>query len=66
MSEEIIPRTHKKQFADMTLQELKEEAAYWNQKIAEADSWGAAVAAAHEFKTCCDRRIKLLESTDGK
>ncbi len=30
---------------------------YWDKKIANATSWGAAVAAAHEFRQICQREI---------
>ena len=45
----------------MTLQELLEEKAYWENKISEADCWGAAITAASEFLKDCDRWIKIRE-----
>ncbi len=30
---------------------------YWNKKIANATSWGAAIAAAQEFREICQREI---------
>lgn len=48
-----------KPFKDMTLEELEVEHKYWDDKIANATSWGGALTAADEFKRDCVRHIKL-------
>lgn len=47
-----------KDFGDMTLDELRVERAYWDEKIVNAPRWGAALAAAAEFRDACDAWIK--------
>jgi hypothetical protein len=42
----------------MTDAELAAERARWSQEIADAPGWGAAVAAAHEFRDDCDRELR--------
>jgi hypothetical protein len=54
-----------KPFAEMTLDELREERARWDYKIAAATSWGAALTAANVFRRACDREIARREA-NGK
>jgi len=52
-----LPRPDKPLFA-MTDDELAAEREKWNRKIVDAPGWGAAVAAAHEFRDDCDRELR--------
>lgn len=54
--------TINKDFADMTLDELRVEHRYWDDKISGARQWGAAVAAADSFRRGCERWIKRREA----
>ncbi len=58
---EVLPKTHKKLFKDMTLQELREEREFWKQKLENGGCWGASVTAASEFLKDCDRWIARRE-----
>jgi hypothetical protein len=44
-----------KAFKDMTLDELHQEKAYWEEKIA---GWGAALSVANEFRNECESWIR--------
>lgn len=46
-----------KPLCDMTDAELRDERAHWNQLIVDATGWGAALAAAAEFRDDCDREL---------
>jgi hypothetical protein len=50
-----------KRFEDMTLAELHDERDHWQTKISEATGWGAALAAAAEFRKECDVWIARRE-----
>jgi hypothetical protein len=50
-----------KRFEDMTLAELHDERDYWQTEISEAAGWGAALAAAAEFRKECDVWIARRE-----
>jgi hypothetical protein len=50
-----------KRFEDMTLAELHDERDYWQTEISEATGWGAALAAAAEFRDECDAWIDRRE-----
>ena len=43
---------------DLSDDALKEEYRTWNRKIREAKSWGAALAAAAEFREDCLKELK--------
>jgi hypothetical protein len=45
----------------MTLAELHDERDYWQTEISEATGWGAALAAAAEFRDECDAWIDRRE-----
>lgn len=47
-----------KPFRDMTDEELQVERKKWDDKVTNAKYWGAAVAAAHNFRTECDKEIE--------
>ena len=51
-----------KQFAEMTLDELREEHRRWNDQINNATAWGAALAAADEYRRACAYWIKIREA----
>lgn len=55
---------YRKRMSDMTLDELQEEFTYWDGRVREANGWGGAVAAAHEFRTECERWIARRNSDD--
>ena len=55
----ITPRIHNKPFPEMTTQELREELAHWEWRIAESKNWSASVYAAKKF---C-RTIKAIIAT---
>jgi hypothetical protein len=48
-----------KALCEMTNEELKMEWKMWDEKIKNATSWGAALAAAVEFKKDCEREMRL-------
>lgn len=49
----------KKLFKDMSLEELTAERVYWDDKIINATCWGAALAAAAEFRDECTKWIAV-------
>lgn len=49
-----------KPFADMPADELIAEWRHWDQAIANAKGWGAALAAADEFRRACEMHLKRL------
>ena len=44
---------------DLSDEELLKEFLYWHNEIKNTPSWGAALAAASEFRTACHRQILL-------
>jgi len=44
---------------DLTDDELLAEWHLWNDKIKNAKSWGAALAAANGFRHSCERQLRL-------
>lgn len=50
-----------KPLTEMTMEELVAEHKMWDDKITGADSWGAAVGAAAEFRADCAREIRRRE-----
>jgi hypothetical protein len=44
---------------DQSDEELLKEYQYWNDKVKNATSWGAALTAADEFRRECYREINL-------
>lgn len=62
MTDAVTPCIHNKPFHHMTDQELREEHAYWDERIRSATSWGGSVAAANEFRSTIARILSVRES----
>lgn len=58
----MMPRCHNKPFPECTDQELKEELAYWEERIASAGGWGSAVGAASGFIKDIKQLLKSREA----
>ena len=48
---------------EQTIDQLKAERDYWHEMIMSSPSWGAAVAAAYEFRAACEAELKRREDT---
>lgn len=57
----MIKASINKKFEDMSIEELKAEREYWEDKIVGATAWGASLSVASEFRGECDRYIRLWE-----
>jgi hypothetical protein len=56
-----IAKTPDKQFCQMTMEELLEERAYWQEKIDKAQTWGASYALAEQMRNGCAQWIERRE-----
>jgi hypothetical protein len=55
-----------KRYRDMTDDELRAEAEKWDAEVRNAESWGAAVAAAAEFRRECERELDRRQHVHKK